>query len=347
LFSSVYITHPQTPDENQTLPMKVELVEAKHKSISVAASFQMTYGPGIAFAWENRNVGGMGRKLSLSLDIAQHTHSGTAALNLPDFIDSGQDLLIQADASNEEITAYHDRSYTMLIEVSRALSDSFNATIGVKPETLIVKESVHNGTFFLMQLPFSFKYSTTDNTLHATTGHSFEYQATAAINFKESSLPYFSQSFTYCSYLTLLKKDFLVMAQKIALHSIFSPDLEAVPVPKRLFGGSEDQLRGYRYFTVSPLQEGTPLGGRSAIYYSFEPRFRLSETIGIVPFFDFGNVFTIALPDFKGKWFKSVGMGFRYFSFLGPFRLDLAFPMDRRKEIDPAWWVFASIGQSF
>lgn len=347
LFSSVYITHPQTPEEDQSLPMNVDVVESKHKSISVAASFQMTYGPGIAFGWENRNLGGMGRKLSLSLDIAQHNHSGTAALVSPDFIRPGQDFMMQAEASSEEVTAFQDRTYNFLVQIDRGLSDSLKASLGLKPEMLLIKESVENGTFFVLQLPFSLKYSTVDNSLHATNGTTFEYQATAALNFKESTVPYFSQNFTYCNFIPVLKEDVLVLAQKISLQSIFSSNLDVIPVPKRILGGSEDNLRGYRYLTVSPLKEGIPTGGQSALYYSLEPRFRLNESIGIVPFFDFGNVFASPLPDFKGKWFKSLGMGFRYFSFLGPLRLDLAFPLDRRQDLDPKWWVFASLGQSF
>lgn len=348
LFSSVYITHPQKNVEDPSLPMNVDVVESKHKSISVAASFQMTHGPGITFGWENRNLGGMGRKLSLSVDVAQHSHSGTAALVSPDFIRPGQDFLLQAEAGSDEVTAFQDRTYNLLIQIERGITDSVKGSFGLKPEGLVVKESVENGTFYLLQLPVSLKYSTADNPLHATKGTTFEYQFTAALNFKENTHPYFSQNLTYCNYTPLFKEDTLVLAQKVSLLSIFSSNLDVIPVPKRILGGSEDNLRGYRYLTVSPLgDDGIPLGGRSAIYYSLEPRFRLSESIGLVPFFDFGNVFTTPLPDFKGKWLKSLGVGFRYFSFLGPLRLDLAFPLDRRIDLDPKWWIFASVGQSF
>jgi translocation and assembly module TamA len=341
LFSSVYITHPQAPKEDGSLPMNVELVESKHKSVSAAANFQMTHGPGVSFSWENRNVGGMGRKLFLSFDLAQHTQSGTAGLKMPDFIAIGQELTLQADAGNEEIAPYQTRSYTATLELSREFGEALQASIGIRPERLAVDKSVSNGAFFLFELPFSLKYSTADSALHATKGQTLQYEGAAALG------SYFSHSLTYCHYLPLIKKDFLVIAQKAAIQSIISSNLEAVPVPKRIFGGSEDCLRGYRYYTVSALKGELPIGGRSALFYSLEPRFRLSETIGLVPFFDLGHVGASPLPDLGGPWFKSVGLGLRYFSFLGPFRLDVAFPMDRRKEIDPSWWIFASIGQSF
>ena len=100
--------------------------------------------------------------------------------------------------------------------------------------------------------------------------------------------------------------------------------------------------------TVSPLNEHRkPYGGRSAIFLTAETRFRFTETIGIVPFADFGTVTFSELPTVDAKWFKSVGVGLRYFTFFGPLRLDVGFPLDRRKGVDPAFRIYASIGQTF
>ena len=113
------------------------------------------------------------------------------------------------------------------------------------------------------------------------------------------------------------------------------------------WGDSENELRGYRYRTVSPLDDDKPIGGRSAIYFTMETRLRVSKTIGLVPFLDIGNVYETQYPTAHGKWLKSAGLGLRYFSFMGPFRIDLAFPLDRRKEIDPVYKILVSIGQTF
>jgi translocation and assembly module TamA len=73
----------------------------------------------------------------------------------------------------------------------------------------------------------------------------------------------------------------------------------------------------------------------------------VSKEIGLVPFFDIGNVQLTQYPTIHGKWFKSTGLGLRYFSFMGPFRLDAAFPLNRRKGIDPVYKILVSIGQTF
>ena len=84
----------------------------------------------------------------------------------------------------------------------------------------------------------------------------------------------------------------------------------------------------------------------SCIYYTAEMRFRLSEKIGIVPFFDMGRVEDDRLPTLHGRWLKSLGGGMRYFSFMGPIRFDLGFPLNKRS-FDPNYRLFVSIGQTF
>jgi translocation and assembly module TamA len=133
----------------------------------------------------------------------------------------------------------------------------------------------------------------------------------------------------------------------LTLGGFWSNGLNGVPLSKRYLGGTEQELRGYRYRTVSPLKHHKPEGGRSAVYFTLEARFRISRTIGLVPFFDMGNVYKTPYPTRKGQWHKSTGLGIRYFTFMGPFRLDVAFPLDRRKGIDPVYKVLVSIGQTF
>lgn len=99
--------------------------------------------------------------------------------------------------------------------------------------------------------------------------------------------------------------------------------------------------------TVSPLNENNkPLGGRSAVFLTAETRIRFTESLGLVPFADFGTVTLGEMPTFDAKWYKSVGVGLRIYTFFGPLRFDIGFPLDRR-HIDPAFRIYASIGQTF
>lgn len=348
LFSSVYITHPKKMEQDEYLPMKIEVSETKHKTISLGTSYQTTFGPGATLGWENRNVGGLGRKLTFQADIAQKSHSGIASYLIPNFHRIGQNYTIQAQAWHEAIKPYRMQTYNFLNRFDRQLDKNFYFSFGAKVEYLMVTNSVDNGNFVLVEGPVHLRWTNVENFLNPTAGMRIEYRGTPALNIKDVSEIYYVQNFSVSGYVPLWENEFLILAQKLTIGTIFSNGIGAVPVPKRIFGGSEDHLRGYKYYTVSPLdEEGKPIGGRSAIFYSIEPRFRVSKTIGIVPFFDIGNVYLDSVPTLRGKWRKSGGIGFRYYSFLGPMRLDLAFPMDRREDIDPHWWILVSLGQAF
>lgn len=348
LFSSVFVTHDESLTEDQQLPMKIEVSEAKHKSVSLGASYQTTYGAGATFGWENRNVAGLGRQILIQVDVTQRGHSGIASYLIPDFHCIGQNYLIQAQAAYESIKPYRMQSYSFLSRYDRQLDCCLFFSVGPKVEYLMVSNSVDNGNFLLVEAPMYLRWTNVADVLNPIEGFRFEFRGTPAVNIKDASDFYYAQTLTFSSYLPLWNEDFLILAQKVTLGTIFSNGIGAIPVPKRFFGGSEDNLRGYKYYTVSPLEDDDkPIGGRSAIYYTLEPRFRVSQSFGLVPFFDMGNVYLEQFPTFKGKWRKSVGIGVRYFSFLGPLRLDVAFPLNRREGIDPHWWVFVSLGQTF
>ncbi|MBS0649091.1 MAG: BamA/TamA family outer membrane protein [Verrucomicrobia bacterium] len=353
LFTSIVIAHDVEPGSNKELGMRIDATETKHRSINIGASYETFFGPGLTFGWENRNVAGLGRKLSLQGDVTAHSHTGTGIFFVPDFWKIDQDFVAQAQALQESILAYNEQSYSATTRVERRIGTKYRISMGVKSERLYVKKSVHNGTFTLLEFPLYFRWSSADHLLHPTRGATLEFKTIPSFNFSEDEWFYLYNSVVYRNYFTVIGKDFLVLAQQVMADSIVSTDLAAVPVPKRILGGSDEDLRGYRYHSVSPFHGRKPIGGRSGIFYTFETRFRISKTIGLVPFFDMGSVYLTPWPKLDEKWFKSAGLGFRYFSFLGPMRLDVAFPLDRRKfphrhkHVDPIYRVLFSIGQTF
>jgi translocation and assembly module TamA len=347
LFNSVLITHEETLSSQGEIPLKVEVHETKHKSINIGVSYQTVFGPGLTFGWANHNVGGMGRTLSFQGDITRISQTGVASYLHPDFKRVGQDMIAQAQAAHEDIFAYSMRSYNVMDRFERQIHRRLRGSLGFKGNRLYVTESVQNGNYWLFEMPLYIRWSSTNSLLNPTRGGIVEYTVTPALNVADSNELYLTQQFKGSFYRALDEEERVVIAQKFTMGFIVSNGLHAIPLSNRFLGGTEEDLRGYRYKSVSPLRHGKPLGGRSSLYYTFESRFRLTNTIGLVPFFDVGRVYITPYPTFHGKWFKSAGLGFRFFTFMGPFRVDVAFPLDRRKGIDPVYKVFVSIGQMF
>lgn len=347
LFTSVLVTHPEILSAHGNLPMKVDVTENKHKSINGGISYQTFFGPGVTFGWENRNVGGLGRKLSLQADATKKTHSGSLTFLVPDFYRQEQDYVSSFQAINESIFPYDEKAYSLTNRVEKRIGTKYRLSCGVKIERIFVKKSEADGIFTLLEVPLYFRWSSANNLLDATKGSTLEYKAIPSTNFSSLQHYYISQTLTYTCYTPFREGKFFVLAQKVLVESIFSKDLSAIPLPKRVLEGTDQEMRGYRYKSVSPLRDGKPIGGRSGVFYTIETRFRLNKLLGLVPFFDIGNVCLTEIPKPQGKWFKSTGLGVRYFSFLGPLRFDIATALDRRKGIDPRYRVLVSMGQTF
>jgi len=348
LFSSALITHSGELDESHNLPIKIHLTESKHKSVSIGVSYATIERFGTSFTWANRNFRGMGELLSIEGELAQRYYAGTATYMKPDFRKLDQDFFTRLQASREKIHVYLAFSYSAIARIDRKYKNTWYSSWGVKSEFVDVTNSINNGKYMLVYLPLFLKYSTANSLLNPSRGFSLSYIPVPYASVGNHKSVFFKQVFLAETYFPFTKDDWFVLAFRFQLGSLIGPKVRRLPMTKLFFGGSDDDLRGYRYRTVSPLNStGDATGGRSAIYFTVEPRFKVTSSIGLVPFLDLGTVDTTQYPNPTHKWHKSTGIGLRYYTFFGPFRLDVGFPLNRRKDIDPRYRIYASIGQTF
>ena len=118
--------------------------------------------------------------------------------------------------------------------------------------------------------------------------------------------------------------------------------------PTGAFTPGRGSVRGYAYNSLGPNHlVGAVVGGRSLFEASGELRIKVTDTIGIVPFFDAGNAFASSFPDFSQPLYMAAGLGLRYYTSFGPIRLDVAFPFERPYNNTRPVAVYVSIGQAF
>ena len=347
LFSSVMLTHSGKLDENNLLPMKIATREANFKNLSIGVSYATIDGPGVDLTWANRNIAGMGQLLSLQASIAMRAHSGIITYMIPDVFRVDQNYIAQFQALRERIHVYRSLSYILGNRIDQIMNKYLSFSVGVEGEYVIVRKSINNGKYWLLGMPMYVKFTTTTDILNPSSGITAIYQPLPYYIVSPKDKFFFKQKLTSNFYVPLMKNKKFIFAWRFQLGSIVGAHLSSIPMTHLFFGGSDDDLRGYKYRTVSPRnRNGKFTGGRSVIYVSFEPRIRLTEKIGLVPFSDWGTLSQGTYPDPTKKWYKSVGIGLRYFTFFGPLRIDVGVPLDRRS-LDPRFRVYVSIGQTF
>jgi translocation and assembly module TamA len=348
LFRSVNITHAEKTKEDNTLPIHISVVEAKQHSIGLGVNYTTELGPGITAEWEDRNIAGMGQKLSFRLDLWKIRQEGTLTYLIPDFLRPNQNLIWQLDYHHDQIKSFTDSTFSFSGVIERKLSEHLRVSYGGMYKHIHSENSSNNGTFDLIQAPLQLRWSNANSLLDPNEGGSVTLKSIPSLQFLSPQFAYCVNLFTGTYYQALTKDKRHVLATKLMLGSIVGASKHDIPPPERFYAGSESMLRGYKYMTVSPLGcHNKPLGGRSLFIYSLELRNRVGENFGWTAFYEIGNVYANPYPDFKGGMLQSAGVGLSYYTPVGPLRADIAFPLNPRRHLDGPFQIYFSIGQSF
>ena len=144
------------------------------------------------------------------------------------------------------------------------------------------------------------------------------------------------------TYLPLSQR--LQLSGRIGAGTILAQSGVAVPIPLRHFSGGR-QMRGFGARQLSPqllvptatpgIGAGVATGGRGLLDGSLELRWRLGQTLGLAGFVDVGAV---TLEPFDPARLLDVlaiapGVGIEYRTPLGPIRLDVAYRLAMRGDL--------------
>ncbi len=121
------------------------------------------------------------------------------------------------------------------------------------------------------------------------------------------------------------------------------------PVYEHFFLGGINTIRGYDNQEIATRDASTDelIGGDKEFYINAEYLFPLSKEVGLVGllFFDAGDAWRGDVGDIDVK--KSVGAGIRWYSPMGPLRIEYGYGLDKLKGQDTRHNIEFTVGQSF
>jgi translocation and assembly module TamA len=305
--------------------------------------------------------------------------------SIPQFIRRDQTLQVSVGGLKQSLDAYDQTAATAGVTLTRKLSSLWNASVGFSAE----RERIHQECFMangpgqtldiaeqpqgqlqpggctyhytLLALPITAVYNGTgQESPLADATHGLRLSLSLAPTFSigapsaQFAVIQVSGTFYFDLHKLHLSEDpgrSILAVRALAGLAAGAQEL-SLPPDQRFYAGGSGTIRGYRYQSVGPqFPDGNPIGGTAINVGSAEFRQRFGTNFGAAFFVDAGNV-SRNLDPLNGALRFGTGAGVRYYTPIGPLRVDIAVPLNKRPRTatsrgDDSFEIYIGLGQAF
>jgi outer membrane protein assembly factor BamA len=208
----------------------------------------------------------------------------------------------------------------------------------------------------LSTISAAYIYDTRDNALDAHRGLYQSYEFAINPSALGSSVDFVRFLGQTAYYWKIPKSIIWANSVRLGLEQAFADS--HVPLSEEFFSGGGSTLRGFPLNGAGPQRTisacGTtgcfpvnvPVGGNQLFIWNSEFRIPvpIMKGLGVVAFYDGGNVFTKI--GFHGQYTNTIGIGARYATPVGPIRIDVGHNLNSPPGIKSTQ-VFVTLGQAF
>ncbi|PIU53312.1 MAG: hypothetical protein COS90_06815 [Deltaproteobacteria bacterium CG07_land_8_20_14_0_80_60_11] len=362
LFRSVVLTPEQVPPQEPTIPIVVELVEKKKRSLKAGLGYGDEEKVRARLGLRYRNLWGGGRLLDLDARYSSLGYLFSESFTNPAVFGASFDFVQQSGARRRDLPGFNDRAFFTQSRLERDIPWDLRVYFGhglefARPfnlpvETLIrlegtQPEKMYRASFALLGL----RQDTTDSHIEPRRGGIMNLGNEFAPTFLGSGLQFTQSVLDWRRYQALGDSKFVAAGR--VRFGLIQPiqSTTQIPISRLFFSGGANSVRGYKLDYLGPRNVGgDPVGGETVLEFSLEGRFPLPiyKKIGGVIFLDAGNVFSRIHNLDLGQLKYSPGVGLRYLSPIGAIGVDIAFPTNRiNYQQDSPYQVHFTVGYGF
>lgn len=353
VFSSVRVAPDSTLAEDGSLPVLVDVTERKRHAIDLGASYSTDLGIGMSAAWQHRNLFGSAEQLSFSgayrfggSAATRPAYEATARFLKPDFLARDQSLELTTTAVQQSLKAYDQTALIGRATLSRKLTPHWTVGLGVLGVVQQITQEGMRDSYRLLGSPLTARYDSTNSLFDPTRGIRASVSVMPMLSLGSKGGTFVVSQAAGSTYFDLLGDGRSVLAMRGLIGQAAGAGVFGLPPDQRFYAGGSATVRGFRFQSVGPtFPSGRPTGGTAVAAGSLELRQRVYGDFAAVMFVDAGQVNTNGAP-FSGGWSVGAGLGVRYHTPIGPIRLDVGVPLNRRAG-DDRFGVYIGIGQAF
>ena len=354
VFSSVQAQTATQVGPDGRLPVTFVVTEGPPRTVSFTAGYASDTGGTLGASWTHYNLFGGGEQLNLSAAATGLGGSSTnglgynigATYTLPAFLRRDQTLSFNVGALKQDFDAYNQTALLAGTTFTRKLDKHWSASVGLSGTIEQVEQENVTRDYDLLQVPLTLKYDSTNSLFDPTKGIRATASITPTESFLEPSAFFAIMQLSGSTYLDLSGKGRSVIALRGLVGSVQGASTFQLPPDQRFYAGGSNTIRGYAYQSVGPqFADGNPIGGTAIDAGTVEYRQRIGKSFGTAVFVDAGQVSSSSAP-FEGSLKVGAGVGVRYYTAIGPIRVDVALPLVH-EDNSGTFQFYIGIGQAF
>ncbi|MES0864040.1 BamA/TamA family outer membrane protein [Ruegeria sp. SCPT10] len=351
-FSTVSLQERETPNPDGTLDFDATFEDLPKRRLTLGFELASRDGIDLSATWTHRNVFRRAERLRFEATLRNIGGSedldGRIGLRLdqPDRLGPDDNTFWSALLERRNTDNYNVSVASLAYGARRTFSDQLYAEASAGFQWSDADDAYGDGRKFrYFILPFRSEWDQRDSKVSATKGYYLDVQAMPFIGLSgtDTGLRLFFDSRAYTSLGTGGR---LVLAGRIQLGSVIGPPADGVTPDFLFFSGGAGTVRGQPYESLGiPVGTGVA-GGKSFLGFSGEVRGKITDTISLVGFYDYGIVDTSSFVGSGAEDHAGAGLGVRYdLGGFGPLRVDLAVPV--QGDTGDGLQFYIGIGQAF
>lgn len=345
----------------QAMPLDFTFQEGKRHTVSADIGYSTDLGGRLGASWTHHNLLGNAERLKLTALVTGLGGSAQQGLGYdvyadflkPDFLRRDQNLSLRLEGVRQLLYSYHQTALIARGGITRRLNRFWNVNGSLMAEQESIRQFGDTRSYFIAAIPMGATFDSTSlsNPIDPAT-HGARVSLTAAPSVSlETRTSFFAiltaAASTYFDFHRLgwTRAGRSVLAVRGIVGSVQGASTYQIPPDQRLYAGGPATVRGFRYQGVGPQIGKYAVGGTAMDAGSVEYRQRILKSFGAAVFADAGQVDTGSIP-FRGKLRVGYGAGVRYYTPIGPVRVDIALPSKRPPRGD-RFELYIGLGETF
>ncbi len=319
------------------IPVNISLTGTSKNNVGIGIGYATDTGPRTKLTWRRPRHNRRGHSLEFSTGLAEKRQDFTAQYKIPKTKKPLTDyFLIDFGAQNEDSKDTRSQLRTLNFQHVRRTPKLWQESVFVRWENEKYEVSGESDRVNLILPGVSWSRTRTQGKASKLSGDQLSLQVMAAHTDVFSDVSLLKSVLNMKWLYPLNDRHRFIMS--LSYGAIATSEFSKVPASHRFYIGGDRSIRGFDYRSISPEDDNGDLtGGRFKEVGSVEYNYRFYEKWSLAAFLDAGRSF----DHFDERYRVGAGLGLRWLSPVGPFRIDLGFGVS---EDDIPWLVHISLG---